>query len=50
MTRVVITVATFGALALALVLGLVWFFDSPAGQQRFEPAVTRNVRASVPFC
>src|SRR2546423_2948047 len=38
MTRLVITYATFGALAVSLVVGVVWFVDSPAGQ-RFEPAV-----------
>jgi hypothetical protein len=38
MTRLAITYATFGALAIAGLLGVVWFVDSPAGQ-RFEPAV-----------
>ena len=38
MTRQAITYATFAALAVAALLGVVWFFDSPAGQ-RFEPAV-----------
>jgi hypothetical protein len=38
MTRLVITYATFAALAVALLLGVGWFFDSPSGQ-RFEPAV-----------
>jgi hypothetical protein len=38
MTRLAITIATFGALAVALVLGLLWFVVSPAGQ-RWEPAV-----------
>jgi hypothetical protein len=38
MTRYAITVATFGALAIALLLGLGWFLESPPGQ-RWEPAV-----------
>ncbi|MFI9010847.1 hypothetical protein ACIGNX_26780 [Actinosynnema sp. NPDC053489] len=38
MTRVVITVLTFGALAVATVLGVAWFFVSPPGD-RWEPAV-----------
>lgn len=38
MSRLAITVATFGALAVALVLGVLWFAVSPAGQ-RWEPAV-----------
>jgi hypothetical protein len=38
MTRLAITVATFGALAVALAVGLGWFIDSPASQ-RWEPAV-----------
>lgn len=38
MTRFAITIATFAALAVALLLGVTWFFDSPSGQ-RFEPAV-----------
>ncbi|HEU5111185.1 MAG TPA: hypothetical protein VFT95_21805 [Micromonosporaceae bacterium] len=38
MTRLAITVATFGALVIALVLGLLWFVVSPDGQ-RWEPAV-----------
>jgi hypothetical protein len=38
MTRLVITYATFAALAVAALLGVAWFFDSPSGQ-RFEPAV-----------
>lgn len=38
MTRLVITVATFGALAVALVLGVAWLVVSPA-DQRWEPAV-----------
>lgn len=38
MTRNVITVATFVALALALGVGIVWFGVSPPGQ-RWEPAV-----------
>ncbi|NUT91091.1 MAG: hypothetical protein HOY78_03595 [Saccharothrix sp.] len=38
MTRVVITALTFGALAVAMVLGVTWFFASP-GDQRWEPAV-----------
>lgn len=38
MTRLFITIATFGALAIALVLGVAWFFESP-GEGRWEPAV-----------
>jgi hypothetical protein len=38
MTRFFITIATFGALAIALVVGFGWFIESPANQ-RFEPAV-----------
>src|SRR5947207_14769025 len=38
MTRLAITYATFAALAVAALLGVAWFFDSPSGQ-RFEPAV-----------
>jgi hypothetical protein len=38
MTRVAITIVTFGALAVALALGLSWFIVSEPGQ-RFEPAV-----------
>lgn len=38
MTRVAITVLTFGALAVALVLGIAWFVDSDA-DSRWEPAV-----------
>ncbi|SER90674.1 hypothetical protein [Actinokineospora terrae] len=38
MTRIVITVVTFGALVIALGLGVVWFAVSPDGQ-RWEPAV-----------
>jgi hypothetical protein len=38
MTRVAITIATFVALSVALLLGLVWFLDSPA-DGRLEPAV-----------
>ncbi|MEJ2859497.1 MULTISPECIES: hypothetical protein [unclassified Saccharothrix] len=38
MTRVVITALTFGALAVAMVLGVTWFAMSPPGQ-RWEPAV-----------
>ncbi|NUT53279.1 MAG: hypothetical protein HOV94_39240 [Saccharothrix sp.] len=38
MTRVAITVLTFGALAVAMVLGVSWFVVSPPGQ-RWEPAV-----------
>lgn len=38
MTRLVITYATFGALTVALLVGIVWFVVSPAGQ-RWEPAV-----------
>lgn len=38
MTRLVITVATFGALAIALLVGLAWFVQSPA-EGRWEPAV-----------
>lgn len=38
MTRIAITVATFGALAIALLLGILWFAASPA-DQRWEPAV-----------
>lgn len=38
MTRLAITVLTFGALAVALVLGIAWLFTSP-GDQRWEPAV-----------
>jgi hypothetical protein len=36
--RAGITVATFGALAVAMVIGFVWFLVSPA-TQRWEPAV-----------
>jgi hypothetical protein len=38
MTRLTITIATFGALAFALVLGVFWFFSTSAGE-RWEPAV-----------
>ena len=38
MSRLAITVATFAALAVALLLGVAWFVESPAGQ-RWEPAV-----------
>lgn len=38
MSRLAITVATFAALAVALLLGIAWFVESPAGQ-RWEPAV-----------
>ncbi|NUT95928.1 MAG: hypothetical protein HOY78_28280 [Saccharothrix sp.] len=38
MTRVAITALTFGALAVAMVLGVTWFFVSPS-DQRWEPAV-----------
>jgi len=38
MTRLGITIATFGALAIALLVGLAWFVESPASQ-RWEPAV-----------
>jgi hypothetical protein len=38
MTRLAITIATFGALAIALVLGTFWFFSSSA-DGRWEPAV-----------
>jgi hypothetical protein len=38
MTRYAITIATFGALAIALVLGIGWFLRSPT-DQRWEPAV-----------
>jgi hypothetical protein len=38
MTRLVITALTFAALAVAAVLGVAWFFASPA-DQRWEPAV-----------
>ncbi|MGQ0839923.1 hypothetical protein [Actinokineospora sp.] len=38
MTRIGITIATFGALAVALVLGVSWFVVSDAGE-RWEPAV-----------
>jgi hypothetical protein len=38
MTRLAITVATFAALAVALIVGLAWFVASPPGQ-RWEPAV-----------
>ncbi|MBC6449268.1 hypothetical protein [Actinokineospora xionganensis] len=38
MTRIAITIVTFGALAVALVLGVTWFAISEPGQ-RFEPAV-----------
>lgn len=38
MTRLVITVATFGALILAMGLGIAWLVVSP-GDQRWEPAV-----------
>jgi hypothetical protein len=38
MTRLAITIATFGALAIALLVGLAWFVESPA-DQRWEPAV-----------
>ena len=38
MTRLAITIATFGALALALVVGIIWFVVSPPSQ-RWEPAV-----------
>jgi hypothetical protein len=38
MTRLAITIATFGALAIALLVGVAWFIESPPGQ-RWEPAV-----------
>ncbi|MDU0290547.1 hypothetical protein [Saccharothrix longispora] len=38
MTRVVITALTFGALAVAMVLGVSWLVVSPPGE-RWEPAV-----------
>ncbi|GLW89745.1 hypothetical protein [Actinokineospora globicatena] len=38
MPRIVITVFTFVALGIALVLGVLWFAVSPGGQ-RWEPAV-----------
>jgi hypothetical protein len=38
MIRLAITVATFVAITVALVLGLVWFAESP-GEGRWEPAV-----------
>lgn len=38
MIRLAITVATFVALAVALLLGLAWFLQSP-GEGRWEPAV-----------
>ncbi|HVK20364.1 MAG TPA: hypothetical protein VM677_03290 [Actinokineospora sp.] len=38
MTRVAITIVTFGALAVALALGVSWFVVSGPGE-RFEPAV-----------
>jgi hypothetical protein len=38
MTRFAITIATFGALAIALLVGVAWFVESPASQ-RWEPAV-----------
>lgn len=38
MTRVVITALTFGALAVAMALGVSWFVVSPPGE-RWEPAV-----------
>ncbi|MEU4744309.1 hypothetical protein AB0G02_28135 [Actinosynnema sp. NPDC023658] len=38
MTRIVITALTFGALAVAVVLGVMWFAVSPPGD-RWEPAV-----------
>lgn len=38
MTRLVITALTFGALAVAAVLGVAWLVASPA-DQRWEPAV-----------
>lgn len=38
MTRLAITITTFGALALALGLGIGWLVVSP-GDQRWEPAV-----------
>jgi hypothetical protein len=36
--RTGITVATFGALAIAMAIGFLWFLESPPGQ-RWEPAV-----------
>jgi hypothetical protein len=38
MTRIAITALTFGALAVAMALGVTWFVVSPPGQ-RWEPAV-----------
>ncbi|PSL53614.1 hypothetical protein B0I31_10861 [Saccharothrix carnea] len=38
MTRIAITALTFGALAVAMALGLSWFVVSPPGE-RWEPAV-----------
>ncbi|KOX24804.1 hypothetical protein ADK67_17795 [Saccharothrix sp. NRRL B-16348] len=38
MTRIAITALTFGALAVAMALGLSWFVVSPPGD-RWEPAV-----------
>jgi hypothetical protein len=38
MTRIAITALTFGALAVAMALGVTWFAVSPSGQ-RWEPAV-----------